>query len=189
MDITLVYGTAAPAGRLALAMRSFAEALGDIGGVACHSIDLAATSLPFAGMTPAADQAEALEQVLATVAQTDALALFMPVYRAAPPGALKNLLDLLPLSSLENKPVAQITMGASPHHYLANQLSLAPVLNWFGAVALPGVYLTGRSFEEGALTAPAQQELRQLAESLVETTRRLSGLKILPRPLAANSGG
>lgn len=189
MMIALVYGTAAPAGRLSLAMRAFDAALQAGGGARTVPIDLAAQPLPFAGAVPDATQGANLEAALAAIRGADAVALFMPVYRAAPPGALKNLLDLLPLEALENKPVAQVSMGASPHHYLANTTSLGPVLDWFGAVALPGLYLTSRSFENGQLTEAAAAEIAGHAASLSDATRRLSGLRLLPRPLAAGPGG
>lgn len=190
MNIALIYGTAAPAGRLSLAMGAYGAALRATGaGVVTPVIDLSAVPLPFAGARPDDAQAAALDGVQATVAAADAVALFMPVYRAAPPGALKNLLDLLPLAALENKPVAQVSMGASPHHYLANPANLAPVLDWFGALALPGLYLTGRSFADGALTPEARAELDQHAATLAGMAARMAGVAMLPRPLAAGSGG
>lgn len=189
MMIALVYGTAAPAGRLSLALQAFRNTLQARAGARTTTIDLASTPLPFAGSAPEGLHGSHLERVLDLIGNADAVALFMPVYRAAPPGALKNLLDLLPLQALENKPVAQVSMGATPHHYLANATSLGPVLDWFGAVALPGLYLTGKSFENGQLTEAALAELEAHAASLCDFTRRLSGVRLMPRPLAAASGG
>jgi len=188
MKITLIYGTAAPAGRLSRAMEAF-EAVLRTAGAETSLVDLAAAPMPWAGMTPAPDLAATLDRVQTMIAGADSVALFAPIYRAAPPGALKNFLDLLPLEALENKPVALISMGATPHHYLANPVSLGPVLDWFGALALPGIYLTGRSFRDGALIPDATAQIEGSAHSLYEVTRRLSGLRMLPRPLAASGGG
>ncbi|MCC5972101.1 MAG: NAD(P)H-dependent oxidoreductase [Pararhodobacter sp.] len=188
MKIALIYGTAAPAGRLSRALEVF-DGKVRASGAQTSIIDLAEAPMPFAGMTPAPEMAATLDNALARITGANSLALFAPIYRAAPPGALKNFLDLLPVEALENKPVALISMGASPHHYLANPVSLGPVLNWFGAIVLPGIYLMGRSFQEGALTPEATAKIDGCARSLVEATRRLSGLRILPRPLAASSEG
>jgi FMN reductase len=187
MKLALIYGTAAPAGRLSSAMAAFAEAVSAEADV--EVIDLSATPLPFAGTKPSDEMQADLDRVLATVDGADGVAIFSPIYRAAPPGALKNLLDLLPVEALENKPVALVSMGASPHHYLANAVSLGPVLDWFGAVALPGIYLTGKSFADGQPAPEGRTEIEDAARGLVETAQRLPGLRLLPRPLAAGTGG
>ncbi|MCH7621423.1 MAG: NAD(P)H-dependent oxidoreductase [Chloroflexi bacterium] len=70
-----------------------------------------------------------------------------PIYRAAFTGALKNLLDLVPVEGLMGKVCGLVGMGATDHHYLAVDTQLGPVLAWFGAHLVPvAVYLQSRQF-------------------------------------------
>ncbi|MGM9425235.1 NADPH-dependent FMN reductase [Hydrogenophaga sp. MI9] len=79
----------------------------------------------------------AIEQV----ANARALVIATPVYKAAYSGVLKVFLDLLPQSALKGKAVLPIATGGSPHHMLALDYALRPVLQSLGARhILPGVY-------------------------------------------------
>src|SRR5438105_3569333 len=65
------------------------------------------------------------------------------VYKAAYSGVLKVFLDLLPQTALKNKVVLPIATGGSPHHMLALDYALRPVLQSLAARhILPGVYVT-----------------------------------------------
>jgi FMN reductase len=56
---------------------------------------------------------------------------------------LKVFLDLLPQTALRNKVVLPIATGGSPHHMLALDYALRPVLQSLSARhILPGVYAT-----------------------------------------------
>jgi len=62
-------------------------------------------------------------------------------------GALKKLLDCLPVEVLHGKPVGILVMGATPHQYLGVDWQLRAVLQWFGALKVPvSVYLTSADF-------------------------------------------
>ncbi len=79
----------------------------------------------------------AIEQV----ANARALVVATPVYKAAYSGVLKVFLDLLPQTALKGKVVLPIATGGSPHHMLALDYALRPVLQSLGAQhILPGVY-------------------------------------------------
>lgn len=70
-----------------------------------------------------------------------ALVVATPVYKAAYSGVLKVFLDLLPQTALKGKVVLPIATGGSPHHMLALDYALRPVLQSLGAQhILPGVY-------------------------------------------------
>ena len=91
----------------------------------------------------------AVEQVEAA----SALVVATPVYKAAYSGVLKVFLDLLPQSALKGKVVLPLATGGSPHHMLALDYALRPVLQSLGARhILPGVYATDAQvpkFESG----------------------------------------
>lgn len=122
------------------------------------------------------------------IAQARAVVLATPVYRGSLPGALKNLLDQLPVEALEAKPVGIVAMGASDHHYLGADRHLRDLLTFFGALVAPvGVYLTSRSFDDGVPSAASAAAL----DELLGTVRSLAGVwreaQAAPRPLAARS--
>ncbi|QNP59949.1 NADPH-dependent FMN reductase [Paenacidovorax monticola] len=83
--------------------------------------------------------AHAVEQV----ADADVLVVSTPVYKAAYSGVLKVFLDLLPQTALKGKTVLPLATGGSPHHMLALDYALRPVLQSLGAKhILPGIYAT-----------------------------------------------
>lgn len=80
---------------------------------------------------------------VAQVALADVLVVATPVYKAAYSGVLKVFLDLLPQTALEGKTVLPLATGGSPHHMLALDYALRPVLQSLGAKhILPGIYAT-----------------------------------------------
>ena len=77
------------------------------------------------------------------VAQASVLVVATPVYKAAYSGILKVFLDLLPKTALKGKTVLPLATGGSPHHMLALDYALRPVLQSLGAKhILPGIYAT-----------------------------------------------
>ncbi|KAB2888078.1 MAG: NADPH-dependent FMN reductase [Burkholderiaceae bacterium] len=77
------------------------------------------------------------------VADADVLVVSTPVYKAAYSGVLKVFLDLLSQTALKGKTVLPLATGGSPHHMLALDYALRPVLQSLGAKhILPGIYAT-----------------------------------------------
>ena len=77
------------------------------------------------------------------VAKARVLVVATPVYKAAYSGVLKVFLDLLPQTALKGKTVLSLATGGSPHHMLALDYALRPVLQSLGAKhILPGIYAT-----------------------------------------------
>ncbi|MES2483202.1 MAG: NADPH-dependent FMN reductase [Pseudomonadota bacterium] len=82
-----------------------------------------------------------IARAIAQVAAAKAVVVATPVYQAAYSGVLKTFLDLLPQSALRGKAVLPLATGGSPHHMLALDYALRPVLQSLGARhILPGVY-------------------------------------------------
>jgi FMN reductase len=85
----------------------------------------------------------AIVNALAQVAKARAIVVATPVYKAAYSGVLKVFLDLLPQTALKDKTVLPLATGGSPHHMLALDYALRPVLQSLSARhILPGVYAT-----------------------------------------------
>lgn len=77
------------------------------------------------------------------VARARAIVVATPVYKAAYSGVLKVFLDLLPQTALKDKHVLPLATGGSPHHMLALDYALRPVLQSLSARhILPGIYAT-----------------------------------------------
>ena len=122
------------------------------------------------------------------VVAADMCLIATPVFRASFTGALKNLLDHVPVEGLKGKPCGLIGMGATDHHYLSIDAQLRPVLAWFGAHVVPGmVYLQSRHFQDGQLADPqAVADLQSLTRSVVALHRAAAGGGLSgPSPLAA----
>lgn len=84
-----------------------------------------------------------ISQAADQVAQARVLVVATPVYKAAYSGVLKVFLDLLPQTALKDKTVLPLATGGSPHHMLALDYALRPVLQSLGAKhILPGIYAT-----------------------------------------------
>ena len=71
------------------------------------------------------------------VADASVLVVATPVYKAAYSGVLKVFLDLLPQTALKGKVVLPLATGGSPHHMLALDYALRPVLQSLGAKQHP----------------------------------------------------
>ena len=84
-----------------------------------------------------------ISQATGQVAGADVIVVATPVYKAAYSGVLKVFLDLLPQNGFKDKVVLPLATGGSPHHMLALDYSLRPVLQSLGAKhILPGIYAT-----------------------------------------------
>ena len=84
-----------------------------------------------------------ISQAIGRVAAADVLVVATPVYKAAYSGVLKVFLDLLSQDALAGKTVLPLATGGSPHHMLALDYALRPVLQSLGAKhILPGIYAT-----------------------------------------------
>ena len=82
-----------------------------------------------------------VSQAIDQVDRARAIVVGTPVYKAAYSGFLKVFLDLLPQSALKGKLVLPLATGGSPHHMLALDYALRPVLQSLGPRhILPGIY-------------------------------------------------
>jgi FMN reductase len=84
-----------------------------------------------------------LQHAAGQVRRAEVIVIATPVYKAAYSGVLKVFLDVLPQSALKGKTVLPLATGGSPHHMLALDYALRPVLQSLAARhILPGVYAT-----------------------------------------------
>jgi FMN reductase len=182
--IVAVLGSVTPPGRMHVALSGALERA-RASGAEVELIDLSALRLDFADGRPSEQHDDDSARVIATVGAADAVLLATPVYRGTYTGALKNLLDLLPIEALQNKPVGIVAMGASQHHYLGADWHLRDVLAWFGALVAPNsVYLTSADFVDGKPTDDANAALDALFATLKMLAEATKGASFGPLPLA-----
>ena len=143
---------------------------------------LAVRELPAQPLLRAEWDHPAIRRALAQVAEARAVVVATPVYKAAYSGTLKVFLDLLSQYALRGKTVLPLATGGSPHHMLALDYALRPVLQSLAARhILPGVYATEAQISP--TPAGAWQVHADLAQRLDDAAEALAaeGLR-LPAP-------
>ena len=186
-----VLGSVTPPSRLHAAMKDAVDTAAARAGVSASLLDLGEHRLSFADGRPLDAFGDDTAPAVARVAAADAVILASPVYRGSFTGALKNLLDHLPVDALAGKPVGIVAMGASAHHYLGVDWHLRDVLAWFGAIVVPtSVYLASSDFSEGVPSDAARCDLDSLVKAVLKLTQiaPATGEYLGPRPLAARRG-
>lgn len=148
-----IHGAVTSPGRLHQALeRALDAASAHDPSVATDLLHLGDHRIAFADGRPAESYGDDTQKVLEQVTAADMYLIATPIYRASFTGALKNLLDHIPVEGLMGKACGLIGMGASDHHYLTVDTQLRPVLAWFGAHLVPGqVYLQSQHFQDGKL--------------------------------------
>ena len=184
-----VLGSVTPPGRMSKALASTLDAAKlKIPGLGTELLNLADYRVSFADGRPLGQYGDDSGNLVRRVEQADAVLICSPVYRGSITGALKNLLDLLPLEALRAKPCGIVAMGATNHHYLGVDWHLRDVLAWFGAIVAPtSVYLSSSDFVEGNLSDEAKRDLSSLVQALFKL-KEISpaiGEYLGPRPLAS----
>jgi FMN reductase len=183
--IAAVLGSVTPPGRLSSAIDGALER-GAVGGHQMQLFDLGSLRLDFADGRPPSEHDDDSAFVIEAISRADAVLLASPVYRGSFTGALKNLLDLLPVESLQGKPVGIVAMGATQHHFLGVDFHLREVLTWFGALVAPSsVYLTSTDFVDGKLAPAAAEQLDGLVQTIATLAAATGGLDFGPTPFAA----
>ena len=185
-----IHGTVTNPGRLHQALESaLAAAAAHDSSITTEFLHLGDHQISFADGRPPEAYGDDTEKVLEQVTSADMYIIATPIFRASFTGALKNLLDHIPVEGMMGKACGLIGMGATDHHYLTVDTQLRPVLAWFGAHLVPGqVYLKSQHFQDGKLAEPeAIAGLETLGRSVIALHKSLAGNaeSAGPPPLAA----
>ena len=183
-----IHGTVTRPGRLYQAIQAALSGLETPESPTVGTLHLGDHRISFADGRPLSDYDDDTQAVVERVISADMFLIATPVFRASYTGALKNLLDHVPVEGLQGKACGLIGMGATDHHYLSIDAQLRPVMAWFGAHVAPGmVYLQSRHFQDGQLSDPqAMADLQSLSRSIVALHHAISGGDLSgPPPLAA----
>ena len=143
-------------------------------------IDLRDVTISFCDGRPPEDYPDDTPHVLERINAADAYIIGTPIYRGSYTGALKNLLDHIPVEAFMGKVVGLIGNAYTDHHYLSIDQELKPVLAWFNMHIVPGsVYVRADQMKSGEITDErVRDHLRQLGEAV---SRLCHGLKDSPQ--------
>ena len=98
------------------------------------------------------DGTAAVDDAVETVLGADLLVVASPTYKATYSGLLKAFLDRLRTGALAGAPAVPVLLGGSPHHALAVDVHLTPLLLGLGAsVPVRGLFV----IESGSSAFPA----------------------------------
>jgi FMN reductase len=113
IHITAVLGSVTPPGRLRRAVDEALQRAAARNDARPVLVDLADTRIAFADGRPLDALEDDTAEVVGRIERADAVLLATPVYRGSFTGALKNLLDHVPVPALRDTPVAIVSMGGS----------------------------------------------------------------------------
>jgi len=87
-------------------------------------------------------------KIAKTIMDSEVIVLGSPIFQASIPGALKNLLDLLPTDGLRDKTVGLIITAGSLRHNLIPEFQFKPVFHYLKAQVLDTyVFIEDRDFQ------------------------------------------
>ncbi|GAB7386945.1 NAD(P)H-dependent oxidoreductase [Bacillaceae bacterium] len=121
-------------------------------------------------------------KVIDMVEAADFYVIGTPIFQASMTGALKNLFDLLPVSSLRKKVIGFVATGGTYQHFLVIENQLKPVAGFFRAYVAPSyVYAHNEHFNERneIISDELLQRIQGLAEELVYMQKRLKSAKVI----------
>ena len=160
--VLLIAGSPSDPSRSAALLDSVSRRLALRGGLKVERLNI--RELPAEALLLVQCGHPAIVKALAQVEQARAIVVATPVYKAAYSGVLKVFLDLLPQTALAGKTVLPLATGGSPHHMLALDYALRPVLQSLSARhILTGVYATDAQIArstEGVYTPAANISTR-----------------------------
>ncbi len=188
-SLVAIVGSVTPPGRLLAAITAMLQGAHDANPeIATQLVNLADRKIAFADGRPPEQYGDDTAATVKLVTDADAAIIASPVYRGSITGALKNLLDQIPIDALMGKPVGIVAMGATTHHYLGVDWHLRDILAWFGAFVAPtSVYLSSADFVDGRISETALKEMLSLADAVIQMTK-VAGTRehpLGPKPLAA----
>lgn len=164
---------------------ALAAAQAHVPDITTDVIDLREVTISFCDGRPPQDYPDDTPQVLERIGAADAYVIGTPIYRGSYTGALKNLLDHIPVEAFMGKVAGLIGNAYTDHHYLSIDQELKPVLAWFNMHLVPGsVYVRADQMKGGEITDEiVRDHLRQLGEAVISLCHSLQDSPQGPPPL------
>lgn len=134
-------------------------------------IDIKDYDIEFVKGTPLSYYNADTVKVVDTILAADCLVIGTPIYQASISGALKNLLDHLPVDALLNKVTGLIATAGTDKHYLVLDYHLKPILSFLkGVVPDSSVYVLNDHFDEEneIHDANINRRIKKLGEEIIK---------------------
>lgn len=110
------------------------------------------------------------KKVIDIMNSADVFLIGTPIFQASLSGALKNLIDLAPVSAFREKVMGFIATGGTYQHFLVIENQLKPIAGYFRAFVAPSyVYAQNDHFNKSneIINRDVQERIQKLAEELV----------------------
>ncbi|WP_077622985.1 NADPH-dependent FMN reductase [Sediminibacillus massiliensis] len=118
-------------------------------GIETELLDLRDYDVEFVRALPLSYYNEDTWKVVQKILKADLLVIGSPIYQASITGALKNLLDHVPVDGLKGKVTGIVTTGGSEKHFLVSEYQLKPVVAYLkGTVPSGNVFIHNDFFDE-----------------------------------------
>jgi FAD reductase [NAD(P)H] len=122
---------------------------------------------------------EDTKRVIELVSSADFYVIGTPIFQGSLTGALKNLFDLIPPTSLRNKVIGFIATGGTWQHFLVIENQLKPIAGYFRSFVAPSyVYIHNDHFNKNneIVDKDVLERISQLAEEVVLMQMALKSL-------------
>lgn len=141
-------------------------------------IDLRDYDVEFVQGSPLAYYNADTFKVVNEILSADLLVIGSPIYQASISGALKNLLDHLPIDAFKGKVTGMVTTAGSANHFLVSEYQLKPILSYFkGIVPTTSVFSHDDSFNDvnEIIDPNVSDRIQKLAEEMIQLQKGLNG--------------
>ncbi|MED1951792.1 NAD(P)H-dependent oxidoreductase [Brevibacillus centrosporus] len=170
MKLLGISGTITGSKTLAVVSRVLEEAKKCSPEIETELLDLKQYQMEFCDGRDPSLYNEDTKKVLEMIASADFYLLGTPIFQASITGALKNLIDLLPVHVLRNKVMGFVATGGTYQHYLVVENQLKPIAGYFRAFVAPSyVYAHNDHFnkQNEVVDPDVLVRIHHLAEELV----------------------
>lgn len=133
-------------------------------------IDLKEYDVEFVKGFPLSSYNQDTITVVNTILSADLLVIGSPIYQSSISGALKNVLDHLPMDALKSKVAGIVTTGGTDKHYLVADYHLKPILTFLkGIVPVGNVFVQNNDFDkDNEISAEeVKNRIRTMAEEMI----------------------
>ena len=140
-------------------------------------IDLKDYEVEFVCGHPLAYYNEDTREVVSKIEKADMLVIGTPIYQASITGALKNVLDHLPLDVFKGKVTGIVSNGGSIKHFLVTEYHLKPILTYLkGTVTTGNVFVHDDSFDDvnEIIDEDVTERIELLAKEILNLQQGLS---------------
>ncbi|WP_138416223.1 NADPH-dependent FMN reductase [Aquibacillus sediminis] len=143
-------------------------------------VDLRDYEVEFVNGSPLAYYNDDTWDVVNKITSADLLVIGTPIYQASISGALKNVLDHLPVDALKGKVTGMVATAGSHNHFLVPEYQLKPILSYLkGIVPATSVYIQDDAFDDvnEIVDENVSERIQKFAEELVSLQKSISEKK------------